>query len=183
MVTSARDDGAAGFSDPSVDAGYIPSDAAVADSTYTTSALNYSGFEISHNTATINALYDNLALQLQDIPVAGTPREFAWNPSGGSGASDGSGTWGSPEYMVRSGASANATWDNTNPDNATFGAGSGPGAATVNLTNSQTAGMITFAAGSPTYTLTGSNFIISGFTVGATTRASSRINPQISIAA
>lgn len=95
-----------------------------------------------------------------------------------TGAQDGAGTgWNTTATNFWNG-SGNATWPNTNADEAVFGAGSGA-AGTVAVT-AVTTNKITFnAAGSGTYTLSGSSIALSGATPTITANVDAAIGSQM----
>ena len=103
---------------------------------------------------------DNFTLNYTGGGVQQTPRNLAWDPAASAtGGTNGDGTWNTTNSNWYSGSGAVA-WDSSRPDNATFGTGSGTGTATVTLGEDMTAGSITFAANSPTYTLGGATLTL-----------------------
>lgn len=180
----SRDDGSA-FADPNAGV-YGPASSAI-DTTYTGVSLTHSGAYWTYSTtAQQTAKFDNLRLDLAPPVVGGTPRDLVFdgnaavapNPSNVSGSWEGANNWYHPA------GATNVSWDSSNPDNATFGTGSGVGTTAVTVGSPQGVGKITFAANSPTYTISGSTINLFGsFGAGVVANQSAQINSLIAVGA
>lgn len=116
----------------------------------------------------------------------GDPRNLTWDANGSTlpNPSNGNGTWDTAAANWHSASSGNVSWANTRPDNATFGTGSGTGTATVTLGADMTAGTVTFAAGSPAYTIDSNsyNLAVNGVAgAGITANQSATISGNVAI--
>lgn len=140
-------------------------------------AWNYS---VSTGTTTSNAI----ALGLDNISILGvgepTPTQVNLTWSGNTpatGPADVSGTWGGSGDAANWWGTSASKWDDSIPNNASFGTGSGTGSVTVTLAADRTAGNVTFVAGSPTYTLTGNTLNVNtGITVNENAGINSNLN-------
>lgn len=108
-----------------------------------------------------------LFLSLFFIPFSLTAATLTWDGDlNAGGLQDGSGIWNTLAtdrwFNAAPGPEAYQAWSNANPDTAIFGNGNGT-AGTVTLTEAIIAAGLTFnAAGSGTYTLTGSTLTLAG---------------------
>ncbi len=161
---SGRDDGTTAFGDPTNAAGYtVPT--TVVDTTYTGVALTHSGAYWAYGTiANQTVKFDNIALDIAAPVAALPPRNLTWDSDAIGAATDGSGSWGTASSWIdQVDNTTHVNWDGSRPDNATFGAGSGAGAASVDVGASQNVGRITFATASPTYTLNNGTINVVGY--------------------
>jgi hypothetical protein len=158
-----RDDGTGPFTDaigtPVPDANLVGQVVLAASA----SAMNFSGFVQTH-TSTANNLgrFDNVKLAIDALAVP-APRNLTFDADATGVATDGNGAWATTNTWINAADSLHTTWDGSRPDNATFGAVSGAGAAAVDVGTAQTVGLITFAAGSPTYTLNNGTINVAGY--------------------
>src|SRR5687767_361956 len=112
--------------------------------------------------------------------------DLTWdgNAAAAPNPADGSGNWEDADRWYDLAGGVHAPWNSTTIDSAIFGAGSGPGAATATLTAPQTAGSVSFAAGSPTYTLAGAALTLNGAAgTGLVAGTSANINANTTVAA
>ncbi|MEO6434799.1 MAG: PEP-CTERM sorting domain-containing protein [Tepidisphaeraceae bacterium] len=109
------------------------------------------------------------------------PLIFDGNAAAPNNPSDTSGAWEAIDNWWDGAAAVNRSWGVN--DNATFGTGSGSGSVAVSIGSPQTGGRITFASGSPTYTLSGSAITLTGSDViGITANQSGTISSEIILA-
>ncbi|HEX8522689.1 MAG TPA: PEP-CTERM sorting domain-containing protein [Tepidisphaeraceae bacterium] len=172
-----RDDGTAFV--PPTSGGAFQTVGSAPDTTATTTPLTYSGAYWAYSTTPgQTARFDNFQLDVSasGASTAATPRNLVW------GSASSGGNWETSNAWLDS--LTPATWDSARPDNATFGQGTGSGTATITLGSAQTAGSLTFAANSPTYTLAGANLSVTGVSgVGVVAHKSATILNTLQVSA
>src|SRR5439155_10878410 len=151
--------------DTTMSTGYVLA-GTTTDSILTGTALTHSGAYWAYaTTAAQTARFDNFNLDISPAPIL-PPRNLQWDADATGVATDGSGTWSTANTWIDTSDSSHTTWDSSRPDNATIGAGSGAGSASIDVGTSQTVGLLTFASGSPTYTLNNGTLVVGGYDTG-----------------
>ncbi|HEX4129074.1 MAG TPA: autotransporter-associated beta strand repeat-containing protein [Pirellulales bacterium] len=118
--------------------------------TFTLAEQTLSGFSLS---------LKDTGSELDLLVSAGSGRNLLWSNNGTSNG-DGSGIWNNSNTNWWTGASS-TTWQNSGPDNATFGASPSNNGGTVTLGSNITAGVVTFAPIASPYTIAGGGFTLS----------------------
>ncbi len=179
-----RDDGAA-FVDAITTP--VPDNLLLGSTVLQATAGGFSGFVHNHSAEVNTARFDNIKLTLGDAVTGATPTNLIWDADATGSATDGSGTWDTANSWIKlSDNTTHATWNDSAPDIATFGTGSGSGSFTVSTGAGRIVSQITFAANSPTYTISGGTITMTGYDDDAnpgTTRQAMYVEQSATISA
>lgn len=130
----------------------------------------------------LNATGSDDGLAVDDLTI-NTSRDLTWDGNAGTtpNPSNNDGVWSDASKWHD--GTTNVTWANAPGDNAIFGTGAGAGANSVTLNSNQTAGTISFAASSPTYTLSGAGSLTIKGAAGISAAQSANISVGVILGA
>jgi autotransporter-associated beta strand protein len=154
-------------------------------------ALNNQGDTVTFRVAALSASVgggsrdsfgiDNFSLNYAVAPITSVSKTWDGDGAAGDNPSNASGTWDDATANWFS-SGAHSTWDDAGPDSAVFGTGSGAGNTTVTVSGTRTTGSITFAAGSPNYTITGGSLDVQGSAgIGISAQNNATIDSNVAI--